>query len=214
VSVGGHDHLKLARRHPGAGFGPAHVLRGSGRISSPVVAYGDRGDTVVAYQRQYRSAGGRTRCMIEARLRRAGHHFGSVQRLGSSRGLAWISAAIAPTGRAYALWSEQDAGEEANERLTVNATVAGPRRFLFARARELACATVRARPQGAPRLIVDRSGNATAAWSLPVTRGAARIETAVAAAGHRFGGPVTLASAGIGHGQSHATNMHGVIVAG
>lgn len=190
-SVGDHDHLELSLRHPGGRFGPAHALRGSGRLAFPAVAYGDRGDTVVAYQRQF-VEGGRTRFSVEARLRRAHHHFGSVRVLGSSRGVASIAVTIAPTGRAYVLWTEQDGGEEANQPLTVNATVAGPSHFQFNRARRIAQSAVRARQQGAPRLIVDRAGNATAAWSRPVGAQRTQVEAATATAGHRFSTPVAV----------------------
>lgn len=190
-SVGDHDHLDLSLRHRGGRFGPAHALRGSGRFAFPAVAYGDRGDTVVAYQREF-IEDGRTRYSVEARLRRAHHHFGSVRVLGSSRGVVSIAVAIAPTGRAYVLWTEQDGGEEANQPLTVNATVAGPSHFQFNRARRIAQSTVRAREQGVPRLIVDRAGDATAAWSRPVGGQRAQIEVATATAGHRFAAPVAV----------------------
>lgn len=136
VTSGDHDRLKLALRHPGARFGLGHVIRGSGRISELVVAYGERGDTVIAYQRTSRTPSGHRRYTIEARLRRAHHHFGSVQVLGSSRGFAHIAVAVAPTGRAYIVWSEQDGGEEPTSRCASTRPSRDPGTF---------CSTARAR---------------------------------------------------------------------
>jgi hypothetical protein len=195
--AGAHEHLDISLRHPGGRFGPPHVLRGSGRLAFPAAAYGDRGDTLVAYQRTSVDAQGRTRREVEARLRRPGHGFGSPQVLGATHGLAWIATAIAPTGRAYVVWAEQDGGEEANQSLTVHATLAAPSHHLFNRARELARSPLAARPQGRPRLVVDRAGNATAAWSLPTSATTARIDTAAARAGSWFAAPATVAADGI-----------------
>ena len=93
--------------------------------------------------------------------------------LGTSHGVASIAAAIAPNGRAYVVWAEQDGGEEAGRALTVNATIAAPSNFRFHDARQLAVSPAAARPQGTPRVVVDDAGNATAAWSLPADDGTA-----------------------------------------
>jgi hypothetical protein len=197
VSVGDHDHLNMSLRHPGNRFGARHTIRGSGRISDLVAAYGARGDTVIAYQRAHRTSTGRTRYAVEARLRRAGHNFGSARVLGPSRGSAQIAVAIAPTGRAYVVWAEQDGGEEANEPLHVYSTVAGPTHFLFNQSRLLQTSLVKRRPQGSPHVEVDSAGNATAAWSMPTGSEDGRIEIAYAKAGRRIGRPSTLAPSGI-----------------
>lgn len=96
--------LRVSLRAAGGRFATPTTIRGNGRIDAVTAAIGPRGDLVVAYARDGR---------LEARVRRAGHGFGSVQDLGpTAKGTATlIRAAVAASGRVYVAWATQQLSE-------------------------------------------------------------------------------------------------------
>ena len=164
--LSGRDHLVVAVRGSGQAFGRPSVIVGSGLISSPAIALGANGDLVVAYQRSTSRRGRTPDRRVEARVRRAGHGWGAVQRLGPSLGFSEISTAAAANGRMVVAWGTQDLGEEANSPWTVRAAVrpAGPRSFRAGQLLEASEAD-NERPAGEVAAAMAPDGTATVTWS-------------------------------------------------
>ena len=130
------DRLYLSLRPAGGRFGTPTVIVGSGKLSGVSVAYGARGDLLVAFERQSISSSGSTGLRrVQARFRRAGHGFGAITDLGPHQGVTDIVTAVTPGGRAYVAWGTQDGGIEANDPFNVYAATkaAGPHSFQAAR---------------------------------------------------------------------------------
>jgi hypothetical protein len=92
----GGSQLQVAERPAGGGFGAARPISPSG-VFAPAVAIGERGDRLVAWLR-----GGR----IEARVRRAGHGWGSVLPAGRlpTGGTPALRALVTANGRFVLAW--------------------------------------------------------------------------------------------------------------
>jgi hypothetical protein len=196
--LSGRDHLVVAVRRPGAPFGRPSVIAGSGFISSPSLAWSARGDLVVAYQRSI-SAPGPTRRQVEARVRRAGHNWGSAQRLGASSGFSEITAGAAADGRMLVAWGTQDGGEEAGTPWIVRAAMrpAGSS-SRFRAAQELEASEGRdERPAGPVVAAIAPDGTATVAWSSIANAQRPHtfpVRAATAGSSLRFGAAQTLAA--------------------
>jgi hypothetical protein len=194
--IHGRDHLLVARRSPGRPFSRASVIAGTGALSSPSVAVSARGDVLVAYQRSISRQGHTADRRVEARVRRAGHSWGSAQRLGPSQGFSEIATASSATGRMVVAWGTQDGGEEANKPWDVLAAErpAGPHSFHSAQFLERTEGV--ARPAGTVVAAMDPAGTATVGWSgiagarFPFTFPA---RAATAGSSLRFGPADTLA---------------------
>jgi hypothetical protein len=163
----GRDHLVAAVRRAGGSFGRPAVMGGSGYFTAPAVAISHRGDLLVAYQRSIPRRGHTPDRRVEARVRRAGHSWGSPQRLGASSGFSDISAAAAPDGGMVVAWGTQDLGEEANTPWIVRAAVraGGARPRAFHSAQQLESGEGIARPAGRVVAAIEPDATATVAWT-------------------------------------------------
>ena len=126
------DRLYLSLRPAGGRFGKPSVIVGSGKLAGVSVAYGARGDLLVAFERRSIGSTGRTGPRrVQVRFRRAGHGFGAITDLGPHQGITDLVTAVTPAGRGYAAWGTQDGGIEANDPFNVYAAtkLAGPRAF-------------------------------------------------------------------------------------
>ena len=200
----GRDHLVAAVRRAGGAFGRPAVIGGTGTFSDVSVAVSPQGDLLVAYQRSTRSSA-RSPVVrrVEARVRRAGHNWGTPQRLGASSGFSVIDTAAAEGGRMVVAWGTQDGGEEANTPWIVRAAVRASGPHAFHTASELERTQGIERPAGTVATALAPDGTATVAWS--GIAGAsfphiypARVATATPGAA-RFGAMQTLSpSAAVG----------------
>lgn len=126
------DRLYLATRRPGRPFVHPAVIVGSGDLSDVSVAFGEKGDLVVAFDRSPIGRDGRPGARrVQARFRRAGHSIAAIVDLGPERGVTDIVTAISTSGRGYVAWGTRDGGIEANGPFDVYAATkpAGPHRF-------------------------------------------------------------------------------------
>lgn len=196
------DLLRLALRAPGRDIAsPSVVVGRGGRVSDVALAYGEGGDLVVAYQREFRDEGRLVR-RVEARVQRAGHSLGGVQDLGPSDGSAIVDAAMAPTGRTVVVWGEQDGGEEAAQPWTIHAAVrpAGPRSFRDSSV--LDEGEPFAGRRGDVQVATAPDGTATALWSSTDTEPGAAfagrwpVRAGTTDASARFGEPQQLDDSG------------------
>ena len=194
--LSGRDHLVVAVRRRNEPFGRPSVIGGSGYFSSPSLAWSARGDLVVAYQRSVPRRGPVQRS-VEARVRRAGHGWSRVWRLGPSSGFSVISTAAAANGRMVVAWGTQDGGEEAGTPWIVRAAMraAGARGFRTTQRLEVSEGRDE-RPAGGVTAAMAPDGTATVAWSS--IAGASRphtfpVRVARAASSLRFSNVQTLA---------------------
>lgn len=190
--VGTHDHLRLALRAPGGHVAPTTTLAGTSvgdgaGLSEPTLAWGARGDLVVAFQR--RTGLGLQDQEIAARVKRRGHRFGAIEHLTRSRGFADIAAAVAPNGRVAVAWGVQDLGEEANTPFLVGAAIRSSGAHPFGRGQTLDAGAANKRSQGTVALTLAPDGTATVAWS-SAQRGADPIRTASTTHGGARFGPI------------------------
>lgn len=194
--------VRLALRRPNRGFdAPVTVARGVA-IADVAVGLGAGGDLVVAWNRA--PATGRRgvpRAMLEARVRRAGGRLGSARRLGPSRGVDRIGAAVAPNGRMVVAWATNDPGEEVNEPVEVRAAIrpAGARGFAAAQLLDGGAPVGPTTGRVLARVASD--GRATVAFSAlrrgPGGRGTVRpVLAASAGSNGRFAVPRALAPDG------------------
>ena len=194
----GRDHLVAAVRRAGARFGRPAVIGGSGYFTSPAAAVSARGDLLVAYQRSVSRRGHTPERRVEARVRRAGHSWGSPQRLGASSGFSQISAATAPDGSMVVGWGTQDLGEEADTPWIVRAAVraGGSRPHVFHSAQQLESGEGVERPAGRVVAAITPDATATVAWSGITGRShphAYPARVATNGPSWRFGAATTLA---------------------
>ncbi|MEY2515746.1 MAG: hypothetical protein QOJ89_3104 [bacterium] len=194
--LSGRDHLVVAVRRRSQPFGRPSVIAGSGFISSPSLAWSARGDLVVAYQRSVPRRGPVQRS-VEARVRRAGHGWSRVWRLGPSSGFSVISTAASANGRMVVAWGTQDGGEEAGTPWIVRAAMraAGARGFRTTQRLDVSEGHDE-RPAGGVTAAMAPDGTATVAWS---SIAGARyphtfpVRAATARSSLRFGDAQTLA---------------------
>lgn len=175
------DRVLVAVRRPGGGFDrPLRLARD--RVRQVTVAVGARGDVLVAWE---------ARGQVRVRFRRAGgRRFKRPQTIHSASTLgARLSAAVAPTGRAYLGWTAQgrrEGGDAGPVIVQATAKPAGQRRFR--RAQRLERFEGRVLEEGALRLALDERGTATAAWT-----GSDGIRVVATGPDGRFGPPLTVA---------------------
>ena len=141
------------------------MIRGTGYLSSVSVAVSPQGDLLVAYQRSVSRRGRTPDRRVEARVRRAGHSWGTPQRLGPSSGFSEIAAAASEGGRMVVAWGTQDLGIEANSPWIVRAAVRGSGPHHFHSAQQLERSEGIERPAGGVGAAIAPDGSATVAWS-------------------------------------------------
>ena len=187
--------LRLAVRPPGRAFRRTRTLAtADGVIQDAALTYDRAGRLLVAYGAE-RSSGRRLRRTVEARLRGARGEFRRAEVLGPHDGVAQISAAMAPAGRAVVAWDSQDGGEGAEKPYRVRAAIRAPGSRAFGRTQLLDPGATSDRVPGRSVLGVAPDGSATVAWSNVV---GASTPVRVAAAGPRtrFGPTVQAAPDG------------------
>ena len=197
----GRHGVRVVFGRAGRGFGRSRTVAAFpylNRDSQTVaVAYGGRGELVMAYSIGRRTA--RSPLAVAARVRRAGRAFGRAQVLGTRRENGSLAAAIAPSGRAVVVWGSQDGGEEVHSPWIVRAAIRPPKRR-FDRAATIDPGDAPSRADKRLAVTVAADGSATAAWgnvrgSEPSAQFPVRTATAPAAGGF---GPITqLAETGI-----------------
>jgi len=165
---------------------------------SVAVAYGRRGELLVAYGAG-RRVGNDVNPYVAARLRpRAGRRFGRPQRIGPRADQSDLAAAAAPNGRMALVWGSQDGGEEAARPWVVRAAIRAPGRR-FGPSAVLDPGETAERVPGRLALAMASDGSATAAWG-NVRNRYPRLEypvrTATALPGAGFGPATTLAATG------------------
>lgn len=197
---GGHR-VQVVFGRAGRGFGRPRTVaayRYLNRDSQSVaLAYGARGDLVMAYSIGPRTEG--SRLAVAARVRRPGRSFGRAQVLGPRLENSSLAAATAPSGRAVVVWASQDGGEEVHSPWIVRAAIR-PARGRFGRAVAIDPGDA---PERAPKRLavaVAPDGSATAAWS-SVRGGGVELQfpvrTATASVTGGFGPITQLAETGL-----------------
>jgi hypothetical protein len=191
----GRFRLRLALRRPNGRFDRTRTV-----VSGPVetegsappvaVAFGGRGDVVVAYA----VAG------IKVRSLRRGRRFDRPRTLGPSSGFVDLAARGSRTGRTVVAWATQDGGEEVSEPWVVRAALRTPRAARFGSAQVIDPGEANGeRVAGRMRLAMAADGTAALAWSN--ARGRVRdltqpVRVTVAERDGGFGPFVELAASG------------------
>jgi len=95
--------VTLAVRRRNSRFAAPRIVMGHGRANAVTVAVGQRGDIVVAWEKEGR---------IEARFQRHGHALGPIRRVGSAaRRATQLRAAVSADGQAWIAWRSQPLSE-------------------------------------------------------------------------------------------------------
>jgi hypothetical protein len=131
------------------------------RVYSPSLAFGPRGELVVAY------AGPRG---LEARTRRRGGSWTRAQLLGPRRRSVDIATRVTATGRIVVAWGSQNTGEGVEDSWIVRTAIRPAAARRFHAPQLLDAGQVAGSTPGPIKLGLDRDGLATLAWSALITR--------------------------------------------
>jgi hypothetical protein len=133
ADLSGRFSVRLALRRPNGRWDRTRTVASGeffpeGSTDSVAVAFGARGDVVVAYQVD--AVPGRA-ASVSVRTLRRGRRFDRPQRLGPHAGIVDVEARSARNGRVVVAWATQDGGEQADMPSVVRAAIRAPgsRRF-------------------------------------------------------------------------------------
>jgi len=154
--------IRVAVGRPNGGFGRPRTIAVDRRPSvySPSLAYGPRGELVVAY------AGSRG---LEARTRHRNGTWSRAQVLGPRRRFVDIAMRGTATGRIVVAWGSQNTGEGVEDSWIVRTAIRPAAAHRFRPPQLLDPGQVAGSWPGSIKLGLDREGLATVAWSAWLT---------------------------------------------